>query len=121
MGEDIVFEPEFTTVMIRQLPKYYEQEQLISEISVMGLEFDFLFVPKTKFGKGNRSYAFVNFVSASDAKKFIEEFEGHQFADQSPKNTKYATCSVAKLQGFEDNMRYYQPIGASVAAFVKRN
>jgi len=55
-----------TTVMIRGIPKNYDQEMLLAEVEAEGLAVNFLYLPPGK-SKSNRSYGFVNFETEEAA------------------------------------------------------
>jgi len=64
--------------MIRNLPNRYSQDELIDELEGLGFAdtFDFFYAPIDVGTMGNVGYAFVNFLSASDAARCWQNFEG---------------------------------------------
>lgn len=105
---------ESTTLMIRNVPNRYTQEDLLKELEELGLggTFDFLYMPKDKASKASVGYAFVNFVAHSWAVRCVTLLQGHTFT-QYGKN-KEASVSVAHLQGLEANLAHYdKPAGSS--------
>jgi hypothetical protein len=93
-----------TTVMIRGIPKNYDQDMLLAEVQAEGLPANFLYLPPGKT-KSNRSYGFVNFETEFAAKKFINSFEGHQWRQKGA--PKLANVGFATLQGFEQNIEFF--------------
>merc|ERR1719482_1973059 len=61
-----------TTVMIRNIPCRYAQDELIAEITMLDLPFNFLYLPPSRHSGGNLGYAFVNFVEPEMAELFIQ-------------------------------------------------
>jgi hypothetical protein len=99
-----------TTMMIRNIPIRYSQNDLIMDLDDLGLksEFDFLYVPMDTKTGGNVGYAFVNFVNAESAAMCMQAFDGYHFKRrQSPAN-RVACVSVAHLQGLESNLEHYK-------------
>merc|ERR1719240_2073732 len=97
---------EWTTVMIQNIPCRYTHDDLRAEVSSTGLQCNFLYMPHGKSRKGNRSYGFVNFLTPSDAQKFISLFHDKRFQYQVS-TEKQAKVSFARLQGLEQNVRFY--------------
>merc|ERR1711959_768444 len=93
-----------TTVMIRGIPKNYNQEMLLAEIEATGLPVNFLYVPPGKT-KANRSYGFVNFETEGAAHMFLHNFQGHQWCQTDI--IKYAEIGWATLQGYEANLEFF--------------
>jgi hypothetical protein len=80
-----------TTLMVRNLPNRYLQSDLLEELEEVGFggTFDFLYVPMdtgryrhhgARTTASNVGYAFVNFVEASLAEKFMAVFRGRSFS-----------------------------------------
>jgi hypothetical protein len=103
-----------TTVMIRGIPKSYEQEMLLAEVAAEGLPVNFLYLPPGKT-KNNRSYGFVNFETEAAAAIFLCRFEGHQWRQGGA--TKVANVGYATLQGYEQNLEFFskQEVAKGVA------
>jgi hypothetical protein len=99
-------EEEWTTVMVRNIPCRYSQNELLSEVAMLDLQFNFLYLPPARRSPGNLGYAFVNFVDNAQASMFIKLFDGHTFLYQ-PKSQKRAEPVFAKLQGFQQNVDFY--------------
>mmetsp|Transcript_33999 Transcript_33999/g.54267 ORF Transcript_33999/g.54267 Transcript_33999/m.54267 type:complete len:203 (+) Transcript_33999:64-672(+) len=110
-GEDskaeAVWEENTQTVMMRNLPNKYSQRMLIDEIEDAGFSetYDFLYLPVDPESNANRGYAFLNFIEASNAKKFRDHYEGTQMKRFN--STKVVSVKPATLQGFDANYAYY--------------
>merc|ERR1719277_2350412 len=70
-----------TTLMIRNIPNRYSQDELIDELEGLGFTdtFDFFYSPIDVGTMGNVGYAFVNFVDAGAAKRCREVLDGYSF------------------------------------------
>jgi len=98
-----------TTVMIRNIPNEYTQDELIAEVSQsMGATdtFDFFYLPWDSQNNSNVGYAFVNFLHSSTAQKAVRVFSSYKF--KLPQSTKVAQVSPAHIQGLENNLRHLQ-------------
>lgn len=93
-----------TTVMVRGIPKNYDQEMLLAEVKAEGLPVNFLYLPPGKT-KSNRSYGFVNFETEHAAAQFLYNFEGHQWRQRGA--SKSANVGYATLQGYEPNIAFF--------------
>jgi RNA recognition motif-containing protein len=109
MPSFLVDESKYTTVMVRNIPCKYKQEEMVAEVARITENFDFLYLPPARTAKvdKNLGYAFINFRTPADAQLFMEEFQGHQFTLYK-NSTKRALVLFADLQGFEDNVQYYR-------------
>jgi RNA recognition motif-containing protein len=104
--ELMVRDEQRTTLMIRNIPNKYTMEWLLSEVQEMSIQLQFLHVPKAKKSEANLGYAFVDFATPQAALNFMNQFEGWSWPKQ-PKTTKRATVDFAKLQGLEENIKFY--------------
>jgi RNA recognition motif-containing protein len=96
-------ESEYTTVLVRNIPSKYTLDWLLEEVRVVA-DCDFVHLPTARrSGSSNFGYAFVNFVTPEDARKFLQEFDGHHFVRQ-PRSSKRACVKFAELQGFSENV-----------------
>jgi len=113
-----------TTMMIRNIPNRYSQEELIDELDRLGFgqSFDFFYSPIDVGTLANVGYAFVNFIDATWARQCQEVIDGYAFEKyQKASKTKMATVSVAHLQGLEANIRHYENSKVSRKARSKRS
>eukprot|EP00913_Durusdinium_trenchii_P030686 g28740.t1 len=112
-GEKYQTEGPFTTVMIRNIPTEYTQDELIVEVSeVMGSaqSFDFFYLPwdtqnDCNIG-GSPSYVFVNFPDPGAAQSAVRAFSNYNFRLHDSK--KVGKVSPAHIQGLENNLRHLQ-------------
>jgi hypothetical protein len=102
-------ESEWTSIMVRHIPCRYTQEHFFQELSEFGLPFNFLYLPPARRCTGNLGYAFINFVRAEDAEYFLRIFQGHAFK-MHPNSKKRAQVLYAKLQGFKQNVEFYENV-----------
>jgi len=109
-----------TTLMIRNIPGKYSQNDLMIDLKDAGFggTYDFLYLPIDKGTAANVGYAFVNFMDSTVAAKCKGSFEGHRFALHQRSSTKLARISVAHLQGLEKNLQHYE--NAAVNASKER-
>jgi hypothetical protein len=104
-----------TTVMVRGIPKNYDQEMLLAEVQEEGLSVNFLYLPPGK-SKANRSYGFINFETEFAAEKFLRSFQGHQWRQTIV--PKFANAGMATLQGYDQNIEFFSKL--EVAAGVSK-
>jgi len=100
-----------TTLMFRNVPNCYTQDDLLNELEEFGLggAFDFVYLPMDKSTKASVGYAFVNFVSPSWAASLLEGEHGLHFSRH--RKNKEVIVSVAHLQGLAANLAHYERIG----------
>lgn len=99
----------FTTVMIRNIPTEYKQDELILEVSeVMGSpqSFDFFYLPWDTQNDCNIGYVFVNFPDPGAAQMAVRAFSSYNFRLHDSK--KVGKVSPAHIQGLENNLRHLQ-------------
>eukprot|EP00435_Cladocopium_sp_Y103_P025043 s1434_g6.t1 len=99
----------FTTVMIRNIPTEYKQDELILEVSeVMGSpqSFDFFYLPWDTQNDCNIGYVFVNFPDPGAAQLAVRAFSNYNFRLHDSK--KVGKVSPAHIQGLENNLRHLQ-------------
>jgi hypothetical protein len=99
-----------TTIMMRNLPNKVTQQILLTELNETGFEhtYDFVYLPIDQESNANRGYAFINFVAAEWAYKFMERFEGQKFGSYN--SNKVVSVVPAKLQGYKANREYYSSV-----------
>jgi hypothetical protein len=107
-----ISEDEYTTVMIRNVPCKYAQDELMVELGMLDLPFNFLYLPPSRHSNGNLGYAFVNFVDPDHAHLFLKIFDEHAWRCQ-PKSNKRAQPCFATLQGFQQNVQFYSNLKVS--------
>jgi len=111
-----------TTLMIRNIPNRYTQNELILELEALGFAstFDFLYVPLDKGTMSNVGYAFVNFVDPQWATKCMEAFHGYHFKRHRKVSGKIAAVSIAHIQGLEANLAHYKNAAVNTAKMKQR-
>jgi RNA recognition motif-containing protein len=99
-----------TTLMIRNIPNRYTQNEVARELDSLGLEglYDFLYVPIDKATKSNVGYAFVNFLKEDHAQTCFHIIDGYTFKKHRKARGKIASVAIAHLQGLEANLRHYE-------------
>jgi len=110
-----------TTLMIRNIPSRYTQNDLMVDLKDKGLGgvYDFLYMPMDKGTSTNVGYAFVNFIHPSYAQTCMRLFQGHRF--RRPRAAgKIASVSVAHIQGLEKNMQHYENSAVNSAKATRR-
>merc|ERR1719189_1051725 len=115
-----------TTLMIRNIPNRYSQDELIDELEGLGFTdtFDFFYAPIDVGSMANVGYAFVNFVDAAAARRCREVLDGYTFEKHLKSMTsrrRAAKVSVAHLQGLEANLQHYEKSAASKKARGRRS
>lgn len=112
-----------TTMMIRNIPSRYSQQDLVLDLASLGFTgtFDFLYIPMDKNTSSNVGYAFVNFMDPYWANMCKQSFENYRFKRQGHHGSKkMATVSVAHLQGLAKNMEHYEKSAVNVSKHVHR-
>lgn len=111
-----------TTLMIRNIPGKYTQNDLMLDLKATGFgsAYDFLYLPIDKGTAANVGYAFVNFTEATMAAKCIKSFEGHRFSRHQRSSNKLARISVAHLQGLEKNLQHYENAAVNASKEKRR-
>jgi hypothetical protein len=104
-----VVEEDRTTLMLRNIPCRYEQQELMAELLDLNLPFNFLYLPPARHSLGNLGYAFVNFTNPQYAAHFMKNHGTHTWRYQSAgkKVRDYGEPCYATLQGFDANVKYY--------------
>lgn len=97
-----------TTLMIRNIPNRYTQQDLLVELEELGFAglIDFLYMPRDKAAKASIGYAFVNFADGPSAQGCREVLSCHHFSRVG--RSREALVSVAHLQGLEANRAHYE-------------
>ncbi|CAK0819375.1 unnamed protein product [Prorocentrum cordatum] len=106
-----------TTLMLRNVPRRYTQEQLLGEIeAVIGstADFNFLHMPWDLRNSCNVGYAFLNCCDAEGAKRCREVLDGYHFC----MSAKQKQCNVfdAHIQGLESNLIHLLSTSVGVLA-----
>jgi hypothetical protein len=90
-----------STVRLANIPNNMRRKQLMQEvIGRFGDRFDFLYLSFDWKTKNNYGYAFINFLSTTDAKRFQAMFEGKGF-DLKPNSEKKAHVGNPDAEGLQ--------------------
>jgi hypothetical protein len=112
-----------TTMMIRNIPGRYKQDDLMGDLQDLGFAgtYDFLYIPIDKGTSTNVGYAFVNFIDTTWAEKCKVSLEDYHFTRgrKRPSN-KAASVSVAYLQGLEKNLQHYESAAVNMSRDRRR-
>jgi hypothetical protein len=97
-----------TTMMLRNIPNKYTQAKLLQEIDDCGFQgsYNFFYLPMDVHNRSNVGYAFVNFVTDSDAARFQAFFCQHCFLLSNRR--KIGLVSHAHVQGLDQNIRHFE-------------
>lgn len=111
-----------TTMMIRNMPGRYSQNDLMVDLHHLGFAgtYDFLYIPIDKRTAANVGYAFVNFVDDLWAQRCAQCFEGYRFSQQKRSSNKVGSVSVAFLQGLEKNLQHYEHSAVNMSRDKRR-
>lgn len=98
-----------TTLMIRNIPNRYSQQDLLEELEELGFAglIDFVYLPRDKSAKASIGYAFVNFADGASAQRCMDLLPGHTFSRCGGKGRR-AQVSVAHMQGVDANLAHYE-------------
>jgi len=99
-----------TTLMLSNIPCRITQSDLQETLGEMGFDrkYNFLHVPMANRKRSNLGYAFVNLLTAEDAKLFTERFTGFRFVGLASRKV----CEVrpAEVQGLAaSTMQFSNP------------
>ena len=103
--DDIAFGKDIrTTVMIRNIPIKYTDEILIKELEEFKGKFDCLYMPFDYEKKGNKGYAFINFINPLHILYFHEKFNGKKW--QLFESSKICELNSANFQGIYEIQKH---------------
>jgi hypothetical protein len=105
--DEMPWDDNVTTVMIRQLPLHCTQAMLMAEVTNRGFGdlFDFLYLPSDLKKGENLGYGFVNFIEPMYALACRDAFDGTYL----PRLLRRKPLNVqpARLQGYEANYKHF--------------
>jgi len=90
-----------TTLMIRNIPQMYTQEELMLEWPNNGT-YDFFYLPMNAKGIPNKTYAFINFTSPEAALAFKTKWDKKRLQRLQARRTLNVSC--ADVQGRDANL-----------------
>jgi hypothetical protein len=94
----------FTTLVIRNIPARYNQDQLLAEFVPDG-SFDLFFLPYSFRDGRTMGYAFINFRSHDLALTFQKKWHRQYLRDHG--RTKHLDVAAATVQGIEANLAQF--------------
>ncbi|CAJ2647346.1 unnamed protein product [Trifolium pratense] len=96
-----------SSLIIKNIPKRYTSEMLISEINdTQPGTFDFIYLPLVKKDRRkNVGYAFINMLSPSNIISFYQAFNGKNW--DKLQNEKVASIAYARVQGKDELIMEY--------------
>lgn len=100
---------EWTTMMIRDIPRAFTQDELLEDISkTLGSSdvIDFFYLPVNTLNQCNNGFCFINFTSNGIAQEAFQIFDNFRFARHE--SVKASMVSKAHIQGLENNLRHLQ-------------
>jgi len=93
-----------TTLVIRNIPARFTQQEILKRVWVPDGTFDLLFLPHS-FKLGHSvGYCFINFTSSAHAQAFHHRWHGQMLLGGS--KAKPLDVHAARSQGIYDNMKY---------------
>jgi hypothetical protein len=109
LGGDDPKAPEWTTVMMKNIPCSYTCDSLIDLLESMGYSkwFDFVYLPIRRTEVLGVGYAFLNLTSAERAEEFMLAFEGFDGWGPSGSETACSMC-WSVCQGLSENISRYR-------------
>jgi len=94
-------QPGDTTLLVRNVPARYSQEQLLEEWELVG-DIDLFFLPFRCRGRRTAGYVIINFLSPASADAFLRRWQG-QFL-QHTQRARPLEVGRSKIQGFGPSM-----------------
>merc|ERR1740138_962850 len=90
--------------MLRHIPCRKTQEEVMAHIDRKQFEgrYAFLYLPSDTRCGANLGYAFVNFLTAEDAARFMKEMTGYRFSGCG--SAKACAVAPAHVQGLKQNL-----------------
>jgi hypothetical protein len=97
-----------TTMMIRNIPCRFRQQELMSIIDGMGFErsYDFFYLPMDSRKNANLGYAFINFEKPEVAARCQGMLDKYMF--KSTNSSKACIVKAADIQGIFNNLKHYR-------------
>jgi hypothetical protein len=95
------------TLMLRNIPNKYTQEQLRQDLEPFRVAIDFLYLPTDFKNNCNLGYAFLNFSNGKVAEKFAAQYNGSRLP-RFPHSPKVLAVQCARVQGVEANVERFR-------------
>ena len=93
-----------TTVMIRNIPIKYTDEKLIEALNEFNGKYDCLYMPFDYEKKGNKGYAFINFINPLHILYFYEKFNRKKWLYFE--SSKICELNCAHFQGINEIQKH---------------
>ena len=104
-----------TTVMIRNIPIKYTEKTLIEALDEFKGKYDCLYMPYDYDKKGNKGYAFINFINPLHIIYFYEKFRGKKW--ELFESSKICELNSANFQGIHEIQKHSKNIKGSKKIF----
>jgi RNA recognition motif-containing protein len=95
------------TLMLRNIPNKYTQEQLRQDLEPYRMAIDFLYLPTDFKNNCNLGYAFLNFSNGKVAEQFGAQYNGNRLP-RFPHSPKVLAVQCARVQGVEANVERFR-------------
>lgn len=92
-------QPQATTLVVRNIPRQYTQEDLLAQIGING-QWDYFHLPYNLLHKRILGYAFINFATHEMAVEFQRQWHGKPLPGSSYR--KPLDVAMAESQGWKD-------------------
>lgn len=97
-----------TTLMVRNIPNKYSQDQMVSILKNVGFEgmYDFLYLPVDFRNKCNLGYAFINMCTSPATSRLHRAFHMRRWDEQSSR--KICEVTFARVQGRDALIEHFR-------------
>jgi len=96
------FLPSMTSIVVRNIPARYNQDDLVHVWPAAHYKYDFMFLPYSNEKQHYCGHAFINFCSHEAACDFWDEVSGTRLP--GGERVKRLDAAVADIQGFQEHM-----------------
>ena len=96
----------YTTVLVRNIPAGFTQDELIALFRSLGYLFNFFYCPVDFRTRRNIGYLFIDLIAPEMARDFMLKFHGYPLPFY--KSNKVCVVSWARVQGWYQNVENYK-------------
>jgi RNA recognition motif-containing protein len=96
----------YTTVMIRNVPQGFSQDELIALFKSLGYRFNYFYCPVDFRTRRNLGYLFIDLIAPEMARDFIIKFHGYPLPFY--RSDRLCVASWARMQGWFLNVEHYK-------------
>ena len=96
----------YTTVLVRNVPAGFTQDELIALFRSLGYLFNFFYCPVDFRTRRNIGYLFIDLIAPEMARDFMTKFHGYPLPFY--KSNKVCVVSWARVQGWYQNVENYK-------------